>query len=288
MNQRTQLKVVLVKNMRKDGTYPIKIRYTENRKSYFQNTGFSVKEYEWNSAKSQVNSRHPDYEIINQEIESMLSKNRDKKVKEQEHSPKEIKKVTSSKKEITIDEILNLRLSIERQRSNVSTEKKLNTAMNHLKVSGIAKIGLSKFTVTQIKEFDTYLLVKKHISAYSRKCYHAVIRATLNEYCSENYIGYDSWNDPYRRFKGDKIAEVKKESLRGDDIHKLTEYLIFNGKKSGRRFDAACMFLFSFYTCGLRFGDVFNLLWGNIGVDGVLRVTAEKNYRKLVMKLNPK
>jgi DNA-binding protein H-NS len=33
---------------------------------------------------------------------------------------------------------------------------------------------------------------------------------------------------------------------------------------------------------------VFNLLWGNIGVDGIVRVTAEKNYRKLVVKLNPK
>ena len=75
MNKKTQFKVVLVKNIRKDGTYPIKIRYTENRKSYFQNTGFNIKEYEWHNAKSQVNSRHPEYQKINQEIELMMQKN---------------------------------------------------------------------------------------------------------------------------------------------------------------------------------------------------------------------
>lgn len=288
MNRKTQFKVVLVKNIRKDGTYPIKIRYTENRKSYFQNTGFNVKEYEWHSAKSQVNSRHPEYQKINQEIELMMKRNMDEIIKKEEKTTADLKKIKPKSKEITIGEILNLRLENERSRAKVSTEKKLNTAMNHLKLSGISKLALSNFTVTQIKQFDTYLLVKKNISAYSRKCYHAVIRATLNEYCTENFIGYDSWNDPYRRFRGDKIGEVKKESLKGEDIHELTEYLIFNKKKSGRRFDAASMFLFSFYTCGLRFGDVFNLLWGNIGVDGILRVTAEKNYRKLVVKLNPK
>jgi hypothetical protein len=62
---------------------------------------------------------------------------------------------------------LNLRLENERSRAKVSTEKKLNTAMNHLKLSGISKLALSNFTVTQIKQFDTYLLVKKNISAYS-------------------------------------------------------------------------------------------------------------------------
>ena len=81
MNKKTQFKVVLVKNIRKDGTYPIKIRYTENRKSYFQNTGFNVKEYEWHNAKSQVNSRHPEYQKINQEIESMMQENMDEIIK---------------------------------------------------------------------------------------------------------------------------------------------------------------------------------------------------------------
>ena len=139
MNKKTQFKVVLVKNMRKDGTYPIKIRYTENRKSYFQNTGFNVKEYEWHNAKSQVNSRHPEYQKINQEIELMMQKIMDEIIKKEEHPSADLKKIKPKSKEITIGEILNLRLENERSRANVSTEKKLNTAMNHLKLSGISK-----------------------------------------------------------------------------------------------------------------------------------------------------
>jgi hypothetical protein len=93
MNKKTQFKVVLVKNIRKDGTYPIKIRYTENRKSYFQNTGFNIKEYEWHNAKSQVNSRHPEYQKINQEIELMMQKNMDEIIKKEEHPTADLKKI---------------------------------------------------------------------------------------------------------------------------------------------------------------------------------------------------
>jgi lipoate synthase len=48
-----------------DGTIPIYIRCTENRRSRYRSTGISVLKSEWNIRKKAVNSKHRNQEKLN-------------------------------------------------------------------------------------------------------------------------------------------------------------------------------------------------------------------------------
>lgn len=283
-------KIVLVKNVGRDGTLPIKLRIIINRKAKYINTGFRVKPYEWNEVKSQVISRHPDYDRINRKLDDLLKQY----VEQNDTTGTSISFKDSNdemfigkEKEKTLKEIIETRLIREKKRLKNANRKKLQTVLGHLNKTGHAQIEVSKFNLTVIRDLDLFLETECNISANSRKAYHAVIRSTINEYCNDKDVTYDIWNDPYRRFQGEKIREVKKIPLTGDEIHKLFEYMVFHPTYSGRKFDSTCMFVFSFYTCGLRFGDVFNLHWSNLSEDGIIRVSAEKNFKELVIRMNP-
>ena len=72
MNNSTTVIPVLWPRKDKNGLFPIKIRVTTNRKSSYQNIGWSIKKIEWSDFKKQVKSIHDDHEEINELIVKMI------------------------------------------------------------------------------------------------------------------------------------------------------------------------------------------------------------------------
>jgi integrase len=116
--------------------------------------------------------------------------------------------------------------------------------------------------------------------------YHRVIRSTLKKYAKENEISYKEWSDPYLLFSTSRNYKLKF-ALKGSHVINLEDYITFHPSKTGQEFISACMFVFSIYSCGMRFGDVFKLKWSNVK-DKVLRYETEKNNRQIPIRLNPK
>src|SRR6056300_261489 len=129
------ISVVLFPQKKKDGTSPIKIRITQNRKSRYINIGFSVLKNHWDIKKERVKSNNPNYKKINQIITlelNKLFKNHITSINNQ------LQPVVSTDLMKTLGEIMRERRDYERQINRVSTEKKINSALRHLEKSKIS------------------------------------------------------------------------------------------------------------------------------------------------------
>jgi L-2-hydroxyglutarate oxidase LhgO len=56
----------------KDKLHPIKIRFTEDRKSIYINVGWSISQKDWSNSKKRLKSTHKEHLEINYEIEKIL------------------------------------------------------------------------------------------------------------------------------------------------------------------------------------------------------------------------
>ena len=73
MNSKTTtITPVLWSRKDKDKLHPIKIRFTEDRKSIYINVGWSISQKDWSNSKKRVKSTHKEHLEINYEIEKIL------------------------------------------------------------------------------------------------------------------------------------------------------------------------------------------------------------------------
>ena len=276
------IQVVLFPQKKKDGTRPIKIRTTIKRKVQYLNLGISVSESQWDLKKLRVKSNHPNYKHYNSQIEDGIKTL-------YEITPYEIASDNRNNEGVlynSIQTIIQNRIKYERSKNRISTEKKLTTALRHLTDSGLSKTLFLNFNLDKIKQYHSYLYSVGGIQESSMGSYHRVIRSSLKLYATENEITTRVWNDPYVNFKTSRKTKLKF-ALKGSQIIQLEDYVLFNQRKEGDKFNSVCMFLFSIYSFGSRFGDVFSLKWSNIN-ENIIRFETEKNQRKINIKLNPK
>lgn len=276
------IQVVLFPQIKTDGTKPIKVRTIINRKVQYINLGISVGDNHWDNRKQRVKSNHPEYKKYNTLIEKHW-----KKLYVVE--PEEI--VTKQSKSesllfVTLGQIMKKRIVFERSRNRISIEKKLTTSLRHLTKSGLHKTDFIEFNLDKIKQFHMYLFTVDGLQENSMGTYHRVLRSTLNLYFLENEISSKIWSDPYKNFKTVKKSKPKF-SLKGSQVVKLENYILFHKRKEGDKFNSVCMFIFSIFCFGGRYGDIYNMSWGNIN-ENVLRYETEKNKRNMSIRMNPK
>jgi integrase len=276
------IKVVLFSQSKNDGSHPVKIRITERRKSRYINLGFSLFPHkrDWDEIKQKVKSNNPNYKLYNKIIEDELAKLTRVPIEEIMASK------TNSKINTPIGDILKERIEFEKSNNHISTEKKTNTALQHLKGGKLDHIKFIDFNISTIKKFQSYLHSVGGIQESSMGSYHRVIRSTLKKHAKENEISHKEWSDPYLLFSTSRNYKLKF-ALKGRHVIQLEDYITFHPTKTGVEFISACMFVFSVYSCGMRYGDVFKLKWSNIK-DKVLRYETEKNNRQIPIRLNPK
>jgi len=283
MKGKTKITPILHSRETPDGKFYVKIRITQNRQSKFINLGFRVRKTEWNNTSKRVRSNCKDYQEYNRIIEEELD------TINLRHNPRtNIQSIQLI--ETPVFDILRQRYDSEKQNPySYSIRKKLNTSIRHLVDSGLSKTPLSEFDKDIVKQFDNFLKNKVSLKLSSIFSYHRMIRSSLNKFCDDNNISKSQWEDPYTKKIIDKTTTSKiKFSLTGKEIHTLDEYLTFQPNKNSREFQSVCMFLFSYYSLGMRFGDVFLIRWDNFK-DGFLDMISEKTkHHHVPMKLNNK
>lgn len=278
------ISVVLFPQKKKDGTSPIKIRITQNRKSRYINIGFSVLKSQWDIKKERVKSNNPNYKNINQIITlelNKLFKNHITSINNQ------LQPVVSTELMKPLGEIMRERRDYERQINRVSTEKKINSALRHLEKSKISTTQLIDFSIKSIKAFDAYLHnVSPPIQPSSMGSYHRVIRSTINHFLTENQISPQTYTSPYIGYKTSRKSK-SQFGLKASQIIQIEDFITFHQEKDRHIFWSGCIFIFSIYALGMRFGDASALRWSNI-IDDKIKYSTEKNGKELAFMLNDK
>ena len=276
MSKRTHVSVtpVLWSRKDKDNLHPIKIRVTKNRKSKYITVGYSIRKSEWSQYKRCVKTNHPEFEKINYEISQMVSK----------VEGSETTKVSGVQVGSNLVEYIKLLIEQKRGGNKYYSTKRYNTLLQHL-VSfwGHETIHFYDIDSNIISEFRLYLETNikpkgldKEPSPNTVNNYLKVLRSVFNRSIKDSVFFGES---PFKDGHIPQKVRTPKITLDRNDIWFLDNLTEDRENMTRRMWDSINVFLFCFWSQGIRIGDCLQLKYGNL-VDGIFEITIDKTERK--------
>lgn len=279
----TQLK----RKKRKDGTIPIYIRVTEDRKSRYKSTGIAVKKSEWLKKDKLVSSKHRRADHLNmklkkqlrnvQQIEERLYKedrlSRDAIMAElsEDHDPRSvIQQAKEYKKHLQSED-------------RYWAQRHFSVMINNLE-SYINDRGkpdqIGSLNAEWIEDFQDYLLsdVGNGDNTVRKKMQR--LKGMTDWLLKAGKISSDPFQTVEKVKREKTNSKVKLSFKQIEAIEKL------DLEKGSRLWHVRNYFMYSFYNAGIRFGDLCTLKWSNI-VDGRLKYEMAKTGSEKSIKQRP-
>ncbi len=275
------VKIVLRRNyQKKDGSYPITLRITKDRKTKFLFTGEYIMEKDWDETKALAKKSHPNSARLNNLILKKITEAYDMALESE--SKKERQSVSTIVKKIIgedkydffkVSEIFLANL-LKRKKFNqhYNQENRLNIFKTYLKQKELAFTDLN---VTLLKSFEAHLLYERKVAPRTAVNYLMLIRTIYNYARKEFHV--DDNNYPFGKGKMQiKFPETEKIGLNKQEVQQLevAENITIQQRQ------AVNTWLLSFYFAGIRVGDVIRLKWSDFK-DGRIYYRMGKN-KKLV------
>ncbi len=272
----------LKKRPNKKGEYPIYLRITANRKHKYLTTGLSVHDKHWNPTQERIRKSHQNYAVLNRKLEIMLDEARAIQIESSHGSEDSIDRIVSElriKDKPDFFKIANdLKLHFMAE-GRLTQSKNITNVLNKLEdYEGKSNLELSKVDVTYLEGFESYLKTEFQNKPNTINHNFKVIKTVLKTAYKMGLID----SNPVYNFDGAKKSRsAKKVSLNIEQINQIK-----NLEFTKYSFDwyVQQAFLFSFYSGGIRFGDLCCLTWDNI-IDEKLVYTMNKNEKSFSMKL---
>lgn len=280
------VKIVLRKNyQKKNGTFPIALRLTKNRRSKFLFTREYILEKDWDETKGLVKKSHPNSSRLN----NMLLK----KVTEAHNMALEVE-ATEKKQSVSViakkivgedkydffkasEVFLTNLLKRKKFNQNYNQENRLNIFKSFL---GRKELSFTDLDVTLLKKFEAYLLYERKVAPRTAINYLMLIRTIYNFARKEYHV--DDTNYPFGKGKIQiKFPESEKIGLNREEVQLIETA---EGLTDAQQ-HSVNTWLMSFYFAGIRAGDVLQLKWSDF-IDNRLYYRMGKN-KKLVSLANP-
>ena len=249
---------VITSRKDKNGLYPIKIRVTQERKSKYFSLKVSVKKSDWSVSKKRVKTTHPDHLHINNLITVKLS---------------DFDNLTKSESPIlSRTNVFDFIESIIERKGKIKfhTPKRYQTLCNHLMgFHGGRNLNFHDIDREFVLDFRVYL--ESNIQSRSPGSppspntvnnYLKVLRTIVNEGIEQGrFFG----QHPFTRGVIPQKTPTNKKSLSPIEIQKLNnlEPVDTEGFTKGM-FDSLNVFMFGFWSQGLRVGDILQLRYSDI------------------------
>ncbi len=259
------VKIILRKNYKKkNGSYPIVLRITQNRKSRFIFTGEYIQEKNWNEKEGLAKKSHPNSTRLNNFILKKLSEAHgialDVQANESRPSVTGIRKKIVGEDKVGFFEVSKTHLSALKKRKKIGQHR---TEEGRLKIFqsflGTNQIEFIDLDVTLIKKFKTHLLHERGVSPRTAINYLILIRTIYNLAIKEYSI--DAKNYPFGKDKVQiKLPESEKIGLTREEVQLLENA---NNLTPAQQ-QAVHVWLLSFYFAGIRVGDVLKLRWTDL------------------------
>jgi len=256
--------IVLRKKENKDGTFPIAIRITKDRKSSFIHTGKSVNESEWDETSQRVKKNHPNSKRLNNFLLQKLADANDKML-EMETSNAGISSQAvrySLKPSLHGDTFFSVAKSyidnFEKagKYNRFQTERsRINKFRTFLQGSDIA---FQDINVPLLNRFSAYLQ-GKGLSERTVMNHWLVIRTIYNMAIKEGVV-----TNVHYPFGKDNIKIKFPDSLKiGLNPEEVKTLELFPLERDTYLHHVRNLWMFSFYFAGMRASDELRLRWSD-------------------------
>lgn len=264
----SSLKIVLRKKRNQDGTYPLAIRVTIERKTTYVYLGYNLKEADWDAANQKVKKSHPNSVRLNHLILQKKTEASDSLITVQGQTKTATLSAVRQNITPTIGTTFFAQADIfidnMRKAGKYNRVKTDQTRINHFKEFLHDKdISFSEITVPLLNRFRAYLKGTRNISERTIVNHLLIIRTIYNQAIKGGLVD----NKAYP-FGKDKIAikfpDSVKIGLIPDEV-KLIEELDLSDNVYFHH--ARNIWLFSFYFAGVRISDVLRMKWSDLQND---------------------
>lgn len=284
------IKVVLRRNKtKKDGTVPLAIRISKNRKSRYVFTGYYINEKYWNLEAGAVRKSHPNSARLNNMLRKKLTEASDAMI-EAESSSKAFNTMDIKRKIKRIEggafySLAEERIKRKRSEGVYSVAGPEQSMLNNIKkFHGNKDLNFDDITFSFIQKFKTYCkAVLKHKSTRTITNHLIFIRTIYNTAVKEGIAKEENYpfageNEKIRLNRSMKIGLSKVEIQRIETLPLDQESGIWHARN---------VFLFAFYFAGIRISDVLKMRWTSVE-DGRLNYVMNKNDKVNSFKIGSK
>ena len=268
---------------RKNGEFPVYLRITKDRKHKYISTGISVLEKHWNSDKEEVRKSHSNYKTLNEILHT--------KVRQAEHAQKDlmqsgkesakaIQQKLKAGKKTDFFSLADQRYEELVAEGKYYQSKAVKVALKKLEIfEGERYLPLNNIDTAYLERFEKFLVVKYNNKANTIRKNFNTIRKVIRTAIKQGLIH----ENPLSLFDGAKQAKpVNKVKLSIEQIRAIEKLELKPGTNIWHTRNA---FLFSFYSGGIRFGDICRLRWENVK-NGRLFYRMHKNDKPFSTELN--
>jgi len=283
------IKIILWKHdKKKDGTFPIALRITQNRKTRYIFTGKYLFEKDWDTLASKVKKSYPNSTRLNNFLLTKLQEANktllDLETEDKTISSKQVKKeITSPLSNKSFNEISQIYLKELEDNKKLTRLSSDRARVNHfIEFAKSDNINFREIDEAFLRKYMTFLKTKRKNSQRSIINALIVIRTIYNRAIKMGVI--DRKHYPFGKDKiRIKFPETEKIGLSVEEMQVLESLKKLTPQEQHVR----NIWLFSFFLAGMRVADVLQIRWSDI-YDGRLHYRMNKNEKFLSLKLPEK
>lgn len=281
------IKVVLRKKINKDGTYPLAIRITKDRKSSFIHIGHNVRETDWDKQAQRVKKSYPNSTRLNALIIARLNEANgtllEAKTTTKEVTSQAVKQKIKPKGGLMFFDLANEYLEGLKKAGKFNQYTADNARIKYFKEFLKDKnIAFSDITIGLLERLKTYLRSERKVGERTVQNYLAVIRSVFG-YAIANKVIERSMSPFGKEGISIKFPESTKVGISKADLGKLETVQLDNPEHNHAR----NLWLTSFYFAGMRISDVYRLRWSDF-YEMRLHYTMGKNKKAGSVKMHEK
>jgi len=280
------IKIVLREKLNKDGTQPIAIRITKDRKTSFIHLGYSVHKDDWDGTAQQVKKSVKNHVRLNNLLIKKLSEATDTALQIETHKNYTSAKAVRQKIKPSVGQtffpqadafIAHLKAS---GKYNQYTSDKSRVARFKEYIGN--DIAFQEISVSMLERFKSYLIATKKLSERTAVNHLVTIRSVFSEAIKNQII--DGQYYPFGKGKVKlKFPDSNKIGLTLEEIKQIEDAKLTDAWHNHVR----NLWLISFYFAGMRVSDVLRLRWSDFK-DNRLYYTMGKNNKAGSFKIHEK
>lgn len=265
----SSIKLVLRKKLKNDGTMPICLRITKDRKTSFIHLGYYIKETEWDDKTSRIKKSHPNSSRLNNLLLKKLAEANDNAIeletKIKNTSAKAVKEKVKPKTGATFFPQADSYLNNLRSQGKYNQFTSDRPRVEHFKeFLGNKDVAFSDISPALLEDFKIYL---RALKTYKEKSMgersvinHLVVIRSVYAYARRNNVITKEVSPFGENGVKIKFPESTKIGLNADEIKRFESVELDDPKE----IHARNLWLFSFYFAGMRVSDVLRTRWSDI------------------------
>ena len=285
-----KIKIILkTDRVYKNGRSPLMLRFTHNRTSKLVTLGLSVAPCYWDKEAEMLTADCPDRATLQSKIDSTLT-GFQKKIKRLEALDIPVnfdtlfKVKTAHIAGITIEQGFNEEIERLESLGKIHSATKHRYALQVLEGYKPTSMAMEAIDLDYLKGLELYLR-KRGNRDNSIATRFAIFKAIYNKAVKEGRI--ETKQNPFSLYHvGSLWAKTRKRAIDKEDIQRLIDFEITEGHTTEYRQLAKDLFLFSYFTAGMNFGDMARLRYRDL-IKGRIYYSRHKTQKLLSFQLVP-